>query len=94
MKIDFGAALYDLDKNPIKQTTNAESPDATLGFVCAIGLMKVEEIDKKVTAYRLMQLAHDGATVDLTPEEVVLLKKSIEDTPPLIYGQCVALLNG
>jgi hypothetical protein len=75
MKIDFSAAITDLDGNPI--------PELTLGLMATNALMgnfddeRSLSGDDKVRRFKLAQRVHHASEVDLTVEDVALIKKLI-----------------
>lgn len=75
MKIDFSAAIVDLDGKPV--------PDLTLGSMATNALMMGFEDERtlsgeaKVQRMKLAQRIHGEREVDLTVEEVSLVKQLI-----------------
>ena len=90
MKIDFSQVLKDFDGGPIK----GQDGDITLGFVCEDALLAVlkEETERPnaseyIKRYELARSIHKGKELDLTAEDIVLMKGRILKTrPALIYG--------
>jgi len=99
MKVDFSEVLKALDGNDI-----CISPDsnvsATLKEVSVIALMSSYEDERnlpgeqKFERWRLANKIHGGDVVELSIEEVALLKKLIGKAwGPLVVGQAWTLLE-
>lgn len=94
MRIDFGQQLIGLDGTGLVDTGRP----LTLQRVCVNGLLnhgatgvKAEPYDR----YRLAMRLHAGGTVELSTDEVVLVKKCVNGSyPPLVVGQAYEMLEG
>lgn len=101
MRIDFGATLLGLDgKTPLTNGGVGEDKDevATLGgltvnaLLSPIGPIPAEE---KIRRARLAELAFDRNEVDLTPEQLTLIREAIGAVfPPLAVMRAFELLGG
>ena len=96
---------YDNDKFLDSDSTPNEPPQLlrkdfiTLKRICIDSLMDRLEKDTlsgtdKITYYQLASAIHNSEVIDLSPEDIVLLKKRISlRYPPLIVGRAFELLD-
>jgi len=93
MLIDFSSKFYDLDGEVIKD----KDKEVTLGSVCANALLvpqKEEEGAIKANKYDLALKVYKASEVEVSAEDVVLLKKAINKAyAPLIVGQAFRMLE-
>ena len=96
MKVNFSAEITDLRGNPVKDGDE----NLTLGAVACSAMLAVMSTDQnlpsaeKVRMFRLAQKAADGGEVEVTAEDVVLLKDRIGTLyGALIVGRVYDLVN-
>ncbi len=95
MRIDFSAVLMNL-ANKAPMLTDGDKP-LTLGCMCTIALQNPrkplsakQQIEDVALAERILQ----NDILDLTAEQIVLLKSRIEDTnKPVAYVRACAILD-
>lgn len=99
MKLDFTKVLVGLNKEPLKQKDNTDH--ATLGYVCTEALMATyrneEQLsaEKKVGRYKLAQKIVGEGEIELSVEEVALLKELVGKAfGPSVVGPAYELLEG
>lgn len=95
MKIKINVELKGVEGEPI--VLNGKPPK-TLKDVCVSAVLTPEQdddSDKKLNKYKIFKkLADAKESVDLTAEEIVVIKAGIgKFEPPLILGQCFELLE-
>ena len=94
MKLDVTKKLKDLDDKVLKEDKKDIVLKKILTNALLIAVEKESGVDK-VKKYELAKLIHKGKVIDLTAEDVVLLKKQVGDFyTPLVVGQVFALLEG
>lgn len=94
MKCNFNYILKDTKGNPVSQDGE---PLVCKSIICPILFSAGEgyTADEKYKAYKIMRKIEDSDEVELTSEEVTLIKKII--APQLsvgAYGQIVEILEG
>lgn len=96
MKVDMNKAMLDLKGDAI---VNNDAP-LTLGAVCNIALNAPDDADKgqtpdkAVERWKLMMRIHEGGEVELTPEQVTMLRsKIVKSFAPIVAGQACSLLG-
>ncbi len=100
MKINLDQVFTDLNGEVVKQKINGKEVPFALAHAAANALLtenpekKLSGMDK-VRNYDLAVRVYKGGNVDLTPEEIVLIKSVISDCyAPLITGQAYKMLEG
>lgn len=94
MKINFDQQIKDLTGNPIKE----EGKEVVLKTVCVNALLASnpkKEISgqEKLDRYELARKVNDGGEVEITSEEIVKIKESVDIYPTIIYGEVCNLLE-
>lgn len=80
MKLDFSSVLRNLDGKPLKWGSEV---DATLGIISAEALLANTEdqrgapAEEKLSRWKLAQRIHGAKVIDVTAEDIVLLKRAI-----------------
>jgi hypothetical protein len=95
VKVNQKLKLHD-GVSPIKMEGNQ---DLTLGSVCINSILtpvQTDTVEQKLEKYDIFKKLRDGkAEVELSVEEIALLKKSIGTVnPPLIVGQAFEMIEG
>lgn len=97
MNIDFSIPLYDMDNKPIN-----EAPDKPLLLdkVCVNALLSDTPDEKisgeaKLVRFKLAKRIYGASEIDITAEEIVLIKDRVgKQYLALIVGQVFELLEG
>jgi len=96
MKINFSKVMLDLEQKPLKEGDR----DLTLGPICSNALLMPfpDETDlegtEKVKRFRLAEKLYQGGEVDVSPEEIVLIKKLASKAyAPLLVGRIYEVLD-
>lgn len=96
MKIDFSAAITNLDGTPAKDG----DADVTLGKVSCGALLATYPDEQhlsgeeKVKRFRLAETAAKGGEQEIKVEDVALLKKLIAKAfPPLVVGRAYDIIE-
>ncbi len=100
MLIDFEQTMKTLNGEEIKESEKKDSVPLTLKSVCINALLS--EIDRektsgedKVERYELAKKIHEGGTIELKTEQVVLIKERIgKFYLPLLVGGAFEMLEG
>lgn len=96
MKIDFSQKILDFKDEPVVDA----GKDLTLSSACmtALNIVKKEDTstgDQKFKKYELSMRIKDGGVVDISTEEIVLIKAIVgEIYVPLLVGRIFDLLEG
>ncbi len=104
MKINFNVVLMTLDDKPIRSGGTcsecghvAKPEDLTLEKVSIIALFSTGskvEADEKLERYVLAQRIKQHPTVELSAEDIVLIRKEIANVyGPLVYGRASEILD-
>jgi hypothetical protein len=98
MKLDVTQNVTTLGGTPIKdQDENGNAVDATFGMAIVNALLSPVQNEKgieKVHKYELARKVYESDTVELTVEDVALIKQRVLDVfPPLVSGQIVKVLE-
>jgi hypothetical protein len=97
MRIDFDSQLFNLDGSHLKDITTGKERDALLKTVCVNALLgedKEDSGEEKLRRYRLGTRIYKGGVIEVTAEEVSLMKKLIgRFFPPLVAGQSLEMLE-
>lgn len=105
MKIDFSQELVGLGGKPLKwgkddPETGEQAATATLEIVCIEALLRPAEgqrgtsADEKLKRWKLAQSIHQGGEVEVTAEDIVLLKNAINTAfDTIVVGPAYALLT-
>ena len=102
MRVNVEAAITDLNGETVQAsvvTPGADGP-LTLGRVSVHALLVERPMEKtsgeeKLQRFRIAARVHGGGEVDLTAEEIALIKARIGSVfLPLIVGRAYALLEG
>jgi len=90
-EINFKQSLVDINGVPIK---DAGGKEATIGAACAMSLLgqypdeQNISADTKMERYRLAHKIINAETLELTPEEVVMIRKVVhKNYGALVMGQ-------
>ncbi|WVK90006.1 hypothetical protein [Burkholderia phage vB_BpP_HN02] len=93
MKVDLGAIIYDDRNKPIQ----SESDNLTLGEVIGQALLAMDKDvsgDEKYRRYKLWKVVSEGGEVDLTIEDLALIKSRIGATfVTMVVGRAFDLLE-
>lgn len=97
MKVDFNYEFKNIDGSVIKETAHdGTKKPLNLKDVCASALANSTDGDglEKAKAYDLaMKIISAKKPIDITAEDIVLIKKRIEPYAAVIYGQAVRILE-
>jgi len=95
MKIDFSEVITQYDGAPV---VDQDGKPVTLGQVTVNALSQPKEgmsANDKLRNARLAEQAFDAKLVDLTPEDVTIIRAAIgEMYPPLVVLKAFRLLGG
>lgn len=102
MKVNFSQILNNINGKPLKhRDEEGNEGDLKLSDVCTNALMSLAEQDKnengvkKFKRYQLATKIHKQDEVEVTAEEVSLLKEKIGSLyGPAVIGPCYELLEG
>ena len=101
MKINMKQVFCNLYSEPMFEQINGEQKEITLGMVSCSALLNVYPDEPNVSGvekskrYKLAMAIVDQDEVDLSIDDVALLKKLTSKNPsPLIVGQSVDMLEG
>lgn len=97
-KIDFDAQILAIDGvTPMKKSEGSDEA-VTLGTVAAEALLRTGTEKSGEEKYQLFSLAikiAQGGSIEISPEDIVLIKKKIaESFTILVVGRAFDLLNG
>jgi len=97
MLLDNTKVLVTLAGEPLKESVNGEAKDVTLRMVVVNALLSPVEKDtgmKKMEKEELARMVYQNDSVDLTIEQVKLIKDRIgEMYAPIVVGQVWRLLE-
>lgn len=103
MKKNLNQPILNLDDKPVVNTEIEGQPPLTLAYVCENALLSrrrddnlsgEEQVKRMGLALRIKAAEKDGVEIDLTSEEVVLLKNQIVLTyNTLITGRSLVMLE-
>lgn len=98
MKINVDKKLKTIDGEVMKdKDSKGKVVDATLKMAMINAVLAPVEKDSgidKVKKYELAKMIFKGKTVDLTAEDITLIKKCVGDNfPPIVVGQVFELLE-
>jgi hypothetical protein len=99
VKVNFDAAILDLDDKPMAQAPDNPEP-ATLKHVCMQALQAndpraPDDSAKKLRCFELLLKLRAGGEQDITPEDATLMKEKVAiGYGPMIMGRAFQLLNG
>jgi len=101
MKLKTEVVLTNLSGEALKDTnTKGEAVDATLemclinALLAPMGQGKTEAGTEKLKKFNLAKKINDNKEVDLSADDIVLLKNRVGEVyPPLIVGQVYELLG-
>lgn len=100
MLIDVTRTLKQLNGEPLRDNDGqGNAVEATVKMALINGILSPVKDDtgvQKVQKYELARKMYKAeSTVDLTVEEIVMLKRRVEELyPPLVCGQLLAILEG
>ncbi len=101
MRIDFNLVIKDLGNKPIKENIGGKIQDADLKFYSVFSLTgnpkdPTKQINgvEKLKRFELAQKINKGGEIEVTVEEITLIKQLIgEYLPIIIVGRCYELLD-
>ena len=97
MKVDLDRVLLSLDGQPLKSD---KDEDATLGYVLSLACLnadprKHDTGEKKYEIYQVAKKVTEDGIVDLSHEDIVLLKKLVGEVSPVaVVGTVWDILDG
>jgi hypothetical protein len=99
MMLDVSKVLVRFDGKPLMDVDdNGASVDATVRRALVNALLAPNQKDsgvQKIQKYELARRIYTTDMVEVSAEEVVVLKKQVEELyPPLVCGQLCAMLEG
>ena len=99
-EVDFSRRITDLDGKDIPASADKGANPLDLARVAGLALLAQSPDDArmaqeaKLARFNLAIKVHSGGRVDLTSEEVTLLKGAISAAyPPLVVGRAVEILD-
>jgi hypothetical protein len=100
MKVNFNLQLCDLNGQPYRKN-DVEKTAMTLKDATQEALFSILEADRndsgaaKYARFQIAQKVHGGGEVDLTPEEIAVIKARIGDAfGAAVVGPAFKILNG
>jgi len=98
MKINVDVTLKTFDGKPMMDAdSNGNAVEATVKTVLVNAILVPGKEDKgvdKVRKYELAKMIFKGGEVDLTPEDIVLIKQQVGDNfAPVVVGQIFEMLS-
>lgn len=97
MKVNVDKVLKNIDGSNIKDVVDGKAVDAKLKTILVNAVLapvdKESGVDK-VKKYELAKMIHKGKTIDLTSEDITMLKDAVAlGYAPLIVGQVFEMLE-
>ena len=101
MKINFDSKILDFNEKPLKENINGKTVDSDLKFYSILALTANSKDPskqlggiEKVKRFTLAQKINCGGEIELTVEEISLIKQLIgEIFIVLVVGRCYELLD-
>ena len=98
MKINVDETLKTIDgKTMMDADSSGNATEATIKTLLVNAVLAPTKDEKgvdKVRKYELAKMIFKGGEVDLTPEDIVLIKKQVGDNfAPIIVGQVFEMLS-
>ncbi|MBK3516716.1 hypothetical protein [Carboxylicivirga marina] len=97
MKVQFNRPLKALTGETLKEpTANGGTKEINLKEVCSSALATSQEGDgpEKLQAYQLaVKIVGTDKPVEVTAEDIALIKKKLEVYTPIVYGQACMMLE-
>jgi len=98
MKINVDQTLKTLDgKTMMDADSSGNAVEATVKTLLVNAVLAPTKDEKgvdKVRKYELAKMIFKGGEVDLTPEDIVLIKKQVGDNfAPIVVGQVFEMLD-
>lgn len=100
MKMNFDTVMTDLKGQPVMEPPKAGGPatmlklsDVTLNALMALD--ESDNVDVKVKKFKIAMKVSQGGEIELSPEDIVLIKSCIgKFYSPLAVGRAHELLDG
>ena len=81
MQIDASQFIFNLEGKTVRESDKPDAKETTLGMVIGRQLAQQERASDPLRNWALAQKFYAGGTVDVTAEDIVLIKKVVTESP-------------